>query len=376
MRIVIDIRTANDYFPGIGRYVINLSKAIAQIETEPSSCILIGNRKEFAKISGLKCLSHVQCNISPFSLRQQWKVPKLLYHLKAEVYHSPYYLMPYFPGIPTVVTFYDLIPIIYPEYFSLLKRLLFRIAIFIALKVAKTKIVISKATKRDIIHFFNIKSDSIKVIPLGVEAKFTPQPFKSIVALKKKYNLPDKYVLYLGINKPHKNLRRLIEAYSKLKEISPLVIAGVWDHRYPDAKLLSKTLHINDRVIFLGFVPETELPSLYSGAEIFIYPTLYEGFGLPVLEAMACGTPVICSNNSSLPEIVNDAAIMFNPLDKGDIVDKIAYLNTKSGLKEDLRGKGLLRAKKFSWERTAKETLKVYKELMKKDDYFVNSEKV
>nr|HID12930.1 glycosyltransferase family 1 protein [Anaerolineae bacterium] len=169
------------------------------------------------------------------------------------------------------------------------------------------------------------------------------------------------------INKPHKNLMRLIEAWSSvIKSLGfghwSLAIAGHWDPRYPQARQKVAELGL-DSVIFLGEVAEADLPALYSAADLFVFPSLYEGFGLPVLEAMACGTPVVCSNTSSLPEIVGDAALTFDPLDVEEMAAKIKEALYDETLREEMREKGLRQAAKFSWEKTARETLKIYREV-------------
>jgi alpha-1,3-rhamnosyl/mannosyltransferase len=185
-----------------------------------------------------------------------------------------------------------------------------------------------------------------------------------VEAVRRRYALPERYVLYLGSNKPHKNLIRLIEAWALLAEYgtrSTLLIAGTWDPRHPEPRLLARRLGL-ENIRWLGPVPEPDIPALYAGATAFVFPSLYEGFGLPVLEAMACGTPVACSNTSSLPEVVGDAALLFDPTDAAGIAEALSRLMHDADLRADLRERTLRQAARFSWERTARATLTVYRQ--------------
>jgi glycosyltransferase involved in cell wall biosynthesis len=362
--VILDARTATDHFPGIGRYVVNLASALSRIAPEARVSLLHDPTATATRLT-LPDLPRVTCSISPFSIRQQWNVPRLLRQAQATLYHSPYYLMPYQPGVPTILTCYDLIPFIYPQYFSLSQRLIYHLAHILALGTARRVVAISRATQTDLTHFFRLDPQRVTVTPLAADTNYVPCQEGQIAAVRNKYVLPEKYVLYMGSNKPHKNLGRLIEAWKtaniKFQTLNfKLVVAGHWDNRYPEAQQHVEKLGLNDRVIFIGPVQEADLPPLYSGAELFVFPSLYEGFGLPVLEAMACGTPVVCSNTSSMPEVAGDAAILVNPLDVGALAEAIGRTLANKDLRQNMREKGLAQAAKFSWERAARETLAVY----------------
>jgi alpha-1,3-rhamnosyl/mannosyltransferase len=178
--------------------------------------------------------------------------------------------------------------------------------------------------------------------------------------------LPENYILYFGSNKPHKNLVRLIEAWQIANRKSQianheLVIAGAWDARYPEAKRRAEELDLADKVSLLGPVAEADLPALYAGAELFVFPSLYEGFGLPVLEAMACGAPVVCSNVSSLPEVAGDAALLVDPLDMDALAAAIVRVLGDEALRSEMRQRGLQQAGRFTWAQTAQQTLEIYR---------------
>ncbi len=355
---VFDARTATPHFPGIGRYVESLVHAMAGVLAPDEQLFLIESSKYPTGWEGA-----VDVESSPFSLAQQWKVPWLLRWLKADLYHSAYYLMPYFPGVPTVLTVYDVIPLRFPEHSTARARLLFRLTTKLALHASEHVIAISEATKQDYVHFFGVPLDRITAIPLAASDRFSPRPPEEVEALQRKYGLPDRFFLYLGSNKPHKNLGRLVEAWAKVKPKDvAMVIAGAWISQFPEPKVAAEKLGVP--VIWLGPVPEDDLLALYSAAEAFVFPSLYEGFGLPVLEAMACGAPVACSNISSLPEVAGDAALYLDPESVDSISEALRRLLSDAELRVTLRERGLERAGEFSWNRTAERTLEVYRSVL------------
>ena len=355
--------------------------------------------------------------VSPFSLRQQWTIPRLLRSLhdvprersspasSAPVFQLPVSTTahtsrcPTWPGVPSLLTVYDLIPVRYPAYSSPRARFFIRWMTRLALRAARHVIAISEFTRRDFMAEFGLRPEQITAIPLAADPAFQPQPPEAIAALRARYDLPERFVLYLGSNKPHKNLTRLVEAWQmansewqiangKLQIATQiadtrLVIAGAWDERYPEARELANSsgakaspengqlpASSNQLPVWLGPVPEADLPALYSAATAFVFPSLYEGFGLPVLEAMACGTPVICSNTSSLPEVAGDpaagsgpsAALLVDPLDTAALADALRLVLTDDGLRAELRRRGLARAARFTWQQTAAATLAIYRQ--------------
>lgn len=362
MRIAIDARTATQHFPGIGRYVANLTRSLVEIVPEVDLSLL---HDPLASARGfpLPDAPRIACAASPFSIRQQWIVPALLRPLQVDVYHSPYYLMPYRPGAPTALTCYDTLPLVYPQYFSAMQRVIYRLAHTIALRTARVVLAISEATRVDLTRFFRISPDRIRVTPLAADSHLQPPSPGAIEAARRKYSLPDTYALYLGINKPHKNLVRLVKAWRSLDAAhnAKLIIAGYWDARYPQVKAMVEEASLKNEIIFLGPIAEADLPALYGGATLFVFPSLYEGFGLPVLEAMACGTPVACSDVSSLPEVAGDAGLLFDPLSIESIADAIARALRDADLRADLRQRGLARASQFTWQRVAQQTIEAYR---------------
>ncbi len=274
--------------------------------------------------------------------------------------------MPYAPRVPTVLTVYDVIPLLYPHYYSPIQRLIYRAAHLLALRAAQAVLAISEATKRDFIRLFRVAPEKIAVTPLAASPHFAPRPTAEVEALRRQLGLPENYVLYFGSNKPHKNLARLVDAFGQLtarySQVT-LVIAGHWDKRYPEAKQKVEANNWAERIKFIGAVSEENLPALYSGALLFIFPSEYEGFGLPVLEAMACGTPVVCASTSSLPEVVGETGWLFDPMSVDNLRDTIATALADKIGRAEKHLQGLNYAAHFTWARTAEQTLTIYRTL-------------
>jgi alpha-1,3-rhamnosyl/mannosyltransferase len=225
-------------------------------------------------------------------------------------------------------------------------------------------VAISESTKRDLSRFFAGSRGKTTVVPLATDERFRPVGGSPLQEALHRLRLPKRYILYMGINKPHKNLAFLLRVFAKVGTDAKLVLAGKEDPRYSQAREEAKRLGLEDRVVFLGDIDDSDLPMLYSGVELFVFPSLYEGFGLPVLEAMACGTPVVCSGASSLPEIVGDAAVTLDPEDEAAWAATIAELLENEDFRRELSKKGLKRAGQFSWEDTARETVGIYRSVL------------
>jgi alpha-1,3-rhamnosyl/mannosyltransferase len=235
------------------------------------------------------------------------------------------------------------------------------------LRSARHVITISEATRRDLLHYYPFPAQSVTAVPLAPDPRFQPQTEAEIARIRTEYNLPECYALYFGINKPHKNLLQLLVAWQLLSGKTadiPLVIAGAWDERYPEAKMQAEALHFGKRIRFLGPISNADLPALYAGATLFVFPSRYEGFGLPVVEAMACGTAVACANTSSLPEVGGEAVLTFDPDNAEAMAVQIGRLLTDEALRQKLEQAGLAQARKFSWEKTAEQTLSLYRRFL------------
>lgn len=370
MRIGIDGRYIEDHFPGIGRYTYNLINKMPEVAPDADFVIfhdprLLNTRYDVEDLARHPNLQLVSVDVPTLSLKEQYRLPSLAKSLSLDLLHSPYYIKPYWLPCPSVVGIHDLIPMIYPQHLPhRWTAWIFRAAASLAVRRASHVITLSESTKADLVRLSGTSPENITVTYLAADERFRPLERKECNSVLHRYGLPRKFILYLGINKPHKNLVFLLQVFSQVETEVKLVLAGKEDPRYPQARQEAERLNLGERVVFLGEVADNDLPMLYNGAELFVFPSLYEGFGLPVLEAMACGTPVICSSTSSLPEIVGDAPLTLDPLDRDAWVAALAELLEKAALRAEMRTKGLRRAQTFSWEDTARRTWLVYQRIL------------
>jgi len=359
----LDARAAHPHFPGVGRYAANLARALMKCLDQSERLVVLRypNQLNAGQAAGAR-VQFVDVPLSPFSVRQQWALRPLLRRHAVSLYHSPYYLMPYRPGVSTVVTLHDVIPLQYPRWFTLSQRLAYGLAIRLAAHAARLIIADSVAAADAITRLLHLPTERVLVIPAAADPAFQPQSEATIDALRQRLCLPSPYALYVGSNKPHKNLPRLVDAWSRLRPRDvALVIAGVWDARFAEAPQRVTRLNLGQSVRFIGAVAEADLPALYSGARCFVFPSECEGFGLPVIEAMACGAPVACSTAPSLLEVAGDATLRFAPHDVEAMATAIRTLLTDADLRADLSRRSLERAAQFSWEATARSTLAAYR---------------
>lgn len=359
MRIGIDISPLIKIKTGIGYYTYYLLESLLKIDKE-NQYYLYSNQEIKADF-----LNYQNVNFRFFKKlkirRLAWQQILLPYQIKKdkiEIFHSPSYFLPIIsPPIPMIITIHDLSILIYPQKIkkSLRKFIDPYLLIFSAQK-AKKIIADSESTKKDIIKILRIPAEKIEVIYLAAqkqEVNFLESPF----------SFP--YILFVGTLEPRKNIVNLIEAFKILKNTTKLphrlVIAGMKGWQYQEIFKKVKESKLDKEVIFTGYIPAEELPAYYKNADVFVYPSSYEGFGLPPLEAMNYGTPVVTSNVSSLPEVVGDAALLINPQSPGEIADALKNILTNPKLKNDLIKCGFKQAEKFQWEKTAQKTLQIYR---------------
>jgi glycosyltransferase involved in cell wall biosynthesis len=303
---------------------------------------------------------------------EQMAFPRLCRQERVDVAHVPYFAPPLFPSVATVVTIHDLIPLLLPAYRGSIWVRLYTSLVARATKRAAAIITDSESSKRDIVRLLSLSK--VQVIPLAV-----PEGFRRVSdegeleRVRQKYHLPSHFILYLGGFDQRKNLPTLFEAFREVKGLGyPLVVAGQLPVRdtafFPDHHRLAGEAGVEEAVRFIGWVPEEEKPALYTLATLFLYPSLYEGFGLPPLEAMACGTPIIASKAASLPEVVGEGGILVPPTDVAAWAQAMREILLDEGRRQELGERGLEQAAKFSWQKTAEETLAVYEEVAKKGE--------
>ncbi len=269
-----------------------------------------------------------------------------------------------------VSTVHDLIPFVMPASSTTLDRLIYRHWLPRALPRVDAVLTDSQCSRQDIMAHLSLPPDRVHVIPLAAGASFRPLAPEAVRPVLARHGIDGPYLLFVGSQAPRKNLPRLLEAFARLRRWSDrwrLVVVGAGPR--PPAAIAAQIhrLGLADGVHVAGRVPEEDLPALYNGADLFVFPSLYEGFGLPVLEAMACGVPVVTADRSSLPEVAGDAALLVDPTDVEAIAAALRRVLADEALAASLRARGLARAATFSWERTARETVAVYESVLGRD---------
>ncbi|MFH1259985.1 MAG: glycosyltransferase family 1 protein [Elusimicrobiota bacterium] len=373
MKIAIDCRWISIDTGGIKQYTSNLIKSLALIDENNEYFLIYNDPKTKtlleANINNKQNFKFLFLKYGIFSLFNQLKLPGKLKKLKISVFHSPGFMFPLFLNneLKLVVTIHDLIPYLHPEMCFKSKVVIFRSIykkiMYLSAKKAGAIITDSNYSQNDILSVFPFSLNKIKVIPIGFNDVYKVINNDSLKeAIKEKYGIRKKFLFYLGRQDPSKNLSRLIMAFAKVKNKDnyQLVIAGKKDNRYPQPYTLVERLGLQDSVSFTGPVPFEDLPLLYNAAELFVFPSLYEGFGLPPLEAMACGCPVVSSNTASLPEVVGEAGALVNPYSVEELSTAMEKVLEDVNLRQTLIAKGLERVKLFSWEKAARQTLEVY----------------
>lgn len=368
MRVMIDARKSGF---GILRYCENLISGLARIDRN-NQYVIIQNKTDQKKRIEADNFKTVYVSYPRFSIKTLLFLHKVLHREKIDVFHSPSIMFPVFAKCPVVLTVHDLIPLRFYKGHSRYKLLPFwiiKLIIFTALKKADQLITVSQFTRNEILNFAPFLRKRINVIHNSLSNTFKKMLAKDeIQSVERKFSLPRRIILYTGSMKPHKNVDRLLRAFKHLKERINVedvcvVLSGGEKENIIRLKKLALDLGIDGNVIFTDMLSAEELAGLMNLAEVFVFPSLYEGFGLPPLEAMACGTPVITSNRASLPEVVGDAALLINPESEEDIASAMHRLLSDENLRNQLIQKGFERVKMFSWEETAKQTLEVYREV-------------
>jgi glycosyltransferase involved in cell wall biosynthesis len=308
--------------------------------------------------------SHLPTELPPIRIVwEQMLAPIITKRDQLDALFCPVNVVPLAGIVPSVVTVHDLAFLQIPEAFIPAKRRYLSVMTRLSVHRARHVIAVSEQTKADIVAHFGLAPEHVTVIPNAVDERFRPDaPNDDLTAFRRERNLPERFVLFVGTLEPRKNLPRLINAFAQLarddREIG-LVVVGASGWMTSDIAPLVRSLDLESRITFAGYVPDEELPRWYQAATVFCYPSLYEGFGLPVLEAMACGTPVVTSNVGSMAEVGRDAAILVDPTDADAIASSISALLDDPDFRQQRAAAGLGRAAQFSWDRTAEETLAV-----------------
>ncbi len=290
----------------------------------------------------------------------------------AHVIHGMAYALPLVLSVPSVVTIYDLAFVRVPDAFRPWNRLYLRLVTRISARRAAHVCVISESTAGDVLRWLHLPKARVTVVYPGVDDRFERPSESELAAFRQRRRLPDRYVLYLGTLEPRKNLVQLLRAYARLAGSDPhaplLVLAGGRGWGVEAIFAEAERLNVMDRVLFPGYIPSAEQPYWYAAADLFVYPSRYEGFGMPVLEAMACGTPVVTSNTSSLPEVVGDAGLLVDPDDVAALADALAEMLSSPERRARLGRAARERARRFSWLRAAQRQVEVYRRLAAREE--------
>ncbi len=366
--IAIDARKIRDY--GIGTYIRNLVRELSEIDRLNRYLLLTGAKGREA-LRDLPDNFRVVTERSPvYSLREMATVSWQLSKLKVDLFHATHYVLPAVVPCKAVVTIHDIIHLLYPEFLP--NRLAFTYAMWMirrSLQRGDRIVTVSHNTRQDLMSYFQVGGQKIDVIYNGIEASFRqPLADDDLRRWMQSLGLERPYILFVGNPKPHKNLDSIVKAYAKAlqRQSFPHHLVCVGDRSGIESKVRQRAdqLGISDRILLLGHVAQEALPAIYQGAALFLYPTLYEGFGLPVIEAMASGVPVITSNTSSLKEIAAGYADLVSPLDIDAMAQMILHCITDEGHAATLSKLGRQRALDFDWRRTAEDTLAIYRQTL------------
>lgn len=364
-RIAIDGRPISDRFPGIGRYVFNLVRELPEVAEDHFTVVLDRGAPQhrFALDSLERAgVELIYCDGDPRSARGWLGASRLGPRLSLSLLHATSPFLPAAPGCPVVLTMHDLIPLRVDGTMRPVMRWLYRILLHRALRAAAHVLAVSETTKDDLVAL-GVEAAHITVTPAAPDPHFRRTGPAAVEDLRLRLGLPDRYVLFLGGNRPHKNLTVLLEAWERVRRLGDeshgLVVAGNQDPRWESPSEHAGELGLED-VVFLGEVAEEDLPALFSGATLFVQPSLWEGVGLPLLEAMACGVPVACSAVAGLEETAGGAALGFDPRRPAEVAAVMAEALANPALREDLAARGRARVAPLSWRETARCTAAAY----------------
>lgn len=352
---------------GVHRYIFQMLQTLPRLDRQHSYLAFTGEgRLQENSVEGLAIRLAPFATTNPLAriLWEQVMQPLALQREDLSLVHGLVNVLPLALPCPGAVTVHDLSFLRYPQAFKPLKRLYLRFMTRRSVQQAGLVITVSESTRQDVIRLLGIAPAKVRVVLNGVEASYRPLDAMSLEDFRRRVGLAEPFILYVGTLEPRKNIPCLLQAFHQLKQRADvphkLVLIGAKGWLYQPIFVTLEALGLQDQVLFPGFVSPADLVSWYNAAEIFVYPSLYEGFGLPVLEAMACGTPVVCSDRSSLPEVAGDAALQVDPTRPDALAEALWSLIQDPSLRHHMAGKGIARAQYLTWDRSARETVRVY----------------
>ena len=364
MRIGVMLRNVGEK-GGVGLYTRNILKNLLKIDKDNQYVLFYQGKKRKTSFSGYSNVEEQWINVPYKMLWDQIFIPFSALKSRIDLLFSPKWTVPLVLPCKTVTVVPEVGYYLHPEFYGLKDILYLKFIIPLYLRKATRIIAVSHTSKKDIIKFTGVDKSKIVAVHVATDIFTGPLNSSFIEKVKTKYALPSRFILHVGIIYPEKNVERLIQAFVKIAEKFPhkLVLVGGFRWKYTEIFNLIEKFNLKDKVIMTNWIPRSELPVFYKLADLFAFPSLYEGFGVPVLEAMACGCPVVTSSTGATPEVVGDAALVVNPRSVDEIYKATVRVLEDEKLKKELVSKGYARAKKFSWEKSARETLSVFKEL-------------
>jgi glycosyltransferase involved in cell wall biosynthesis len=351
-------------------YCRGLLEGLAHVESDHDYFVYVSSPSALAALEGRSNIHREVLERKNSAWRLTVGFAGLTHTARLDLLHVTYNV-PLFVPCPLVVSVHDISFALYPEFFSKRDLRLLSAYVPLSLRRARHVVTLSESAAHDIERVYKLPRSKISVTPLAARTTFNVRAdCNETVAVHERFGLRSPYILAVGNLQPRKNLARLVEAFARLPRSCDdvkLVLAGRAQWRESQLYELIERLRLDDRVVFTGYLSDHELAVLYRGALAVAYPSLYEGFGLPILEAMACGSPVICSSTSSMPEVAGDAAILVDPYGTGEIAEALRWVIESPTLRDDLRRRGLERAALFSWESTARQTAAIYERVVEEE---------
>jgi glycosyltransferase involved in cell wall biosynthesis len=352
---------------GISWYIQNLLRHLPQVDPKIRYTVFLGERR-YRGEDGLRlrrsCLPTHRPEVRIFW--EQVIQPWVIRRAGIDLLHGMALVGPAASDCPSVITVHDLSFLFYPDHFPASRRLYLRTFTRLSVQRARRVIAISENTRRDVVQQYGVSPDQVDRIYYGLDPIFRPLPPDQVAEFRRRRGLPERFLLFVGTLEPRKNVAGLVEAYACLPgDCPPLLLVGGKGWLYDDIFARVEALNLADRVRFVGYIPGEELPWWYNAAELFVYPSVYEGFGLPPLEAMACGTPVVSSNVSSLPEVVGEAGLLVDPADSQALIGAMGQVLVDADRRRAMRDAGLAQARLFAWPEAARQTVACYRHALR-----------
>ncbi len=364
MKLLLDARAIATPLHGIARYGWSLLNAYAAMETPHRFHVVFGPGPLPGAFSPSSHFSVEKIGVAPYGVAEQLRMPRVLNRVQCDLHHALTYTSPLRARHPLVLSVFDLIHLRYPDEYSRVHPLYYRFVVRPLVRHARAVITLSEASKRDLVERLGADPARVRITPLAADPAFRPPPTAEVERVATAHGITPGYVLHLSNYRRHKNAEGVVRAYAKLRSgagvTASLVLAG---NPPPQFRAWLREEGLAEGVVVLGNVADRDLPALYGGAGVFVFPSRCEGFGLPPLEAMACGTAVVTSKVSSLPEVAGDAALLVDPESVDGIAVAIGRVLGDPTLRADLEQRARARAATFSWERVARETIAIYEEV-------------